>query len=72
MAEPLSLSEQPRPYLNGIAQSRSLPAGLWVHFAAIKVRLETTAPSISRWKQRFLEDGLEGWTPIIPDSRRWC
>src|SRR5271156_2160581 len=31
-----------------------------VPFAVVKERLQTTAPTISRWKQRFLEDGLEG------------
>ena len=72
IAEPLPLSEQQRVDLNEIAQSRSLPAGFvfraklilmladGVPFAAIKERLQTTAPTISRWKQRFLEEGLEG------------
>src|SRR5271156_1983919 len=31
-----------------------------VPFAVVKERLQTTAPTIPRWKQRFLEDGLEG------------
>jgi len=35
-------------------------------FAAIKERLQTTAPTISRWKQRFLEDGLEGLDTYQP------
>ena len=69
IAEPIELSEQQRTGLNEIAQSRSLPAGFvfraklilmlaeGVPFAAIKERLQTTAPTISRWKQRFLEEG---------------
>jgi hypothetical protein len=72
IAEPIQLSEQQRTDLNEIAQSRSLPAGFVFRaklilmlaegepFAVIKQRLQTTAPTISRWKQRFLEDGLEG------------
>ena len=70
ISEPIQLSEQQYGELNEIAQSRSLPAGFvfraklilmladGVSFAAIKQRLQTTAPTISRWKQRFLEDGL--------------
>jgi hypothetical protein len=58
--------------------SRSLPAGFvfraklilmlaeGVPFAAIKERLQTTAPTISRWKQRFLKDGLEGLDAYHP------
>ena len=77
-AEPLQLSEQQRADLNEIAQSRSLPAGFvfraklilmlaeGLPFAAIKERLQTTAPTISRWKQRFLEDGLEGLDTYHP------
>jgi len=72
LAEPIQLSEQQRTDLNEIAQLRSLPAGFvfraklilmlaeGASFAVIKERLQTTAPTISRWKQRFLEDGLEG------------
>jgi transposase len=78
IAEPLRLSEQQRADLNEIAQSRSLPAGFvfraklilmladGVPFAAIKERLQTTAPTISRWKQRFLENGLEGLDTYHP------
>jgi len=70
--------EQQRADLNEIAQSRSLPAGFvfraklilmlaeGVPFAVIKERLQTTAPTISRWKQRFLEEGLEGLDTYHP------
>jgi len=69
--ESLQLSEQQRIDLNEIAQSRSLPAGFVFRaklilmlaegtaFEVIKERLQTAAPTISRWKQRFLEDGLD-------------
>ena len=58
--------------LNRIAQSRSLPAGYvfrarlilmlaeGASFSVIKQRLGTTAPTISRWKQRFLALGMDG------------
>lgn len=71
-AERLVLTDPQRGDLNEIAQSRSLPAGFvfraklilmlaeGASFATIKQRLQTTAPTISRWKQRFQEDGLEG------------
>jgi transposase len=71
-AEPLQLSEQQREDLTEIAQSRSLPAGFVFRakvilmlaegtpFVVIKERLQTTAPTISRWKKRFIEAGLEG------------
>src|SRR6201982_1131653 len=58
--------------LQRIAQSRSLPAGYvfrarlilmlaeGASFSTIKQRLGTTAPTISRWKQRFLAAGMDG------------
>jgi len=58
--------------LSRIAQSRSLPAGYvfrarlilmladGASYSTIKRRLGTTAPTISRWKQRFLAAGVDG------------
>ncbi len=66
------LSEEQRVELSSIAQSRSLPAGYvfrarlilmlaeGVPFTTIKRQLRTTAPTISRWKTRFLDSGLDG------------
>jgi transposase len=66
------LSEEQRAELSSIAQSRSLPAGYvfrarlilmlaeGVSFNTIKQRLQTTAPTISRWKARFLRSGMDG------------
>ena len=66
------LSEEQRVELSSIAQSRSLPAGYvfrarlilmlaeGVSFTTIKRQLRTTAPTISRWKTRFLDFGLDG------------
>ena len=41
-------------------------------FSMIKRQLQTTAPTIIRWKQRFLESGLDGLTPITPARRPRC
>jgi transposase len=58
--------------LNRIAQSRSLPAGYvfrarlilmlaeGASFSTIQQKLGTTAPTIIRWKQRFLASGIDG------------
>ena len=66
------LSEDQQLELSRIAQSRSLPAGYvfrarlilmlteGASFRTIKLRLRTTAPTIIRWKQRFLASGLDG------------
>src|SRR5580693_9642354 len=66
------LTQQQHSDLSSIAQSRSLPAGYvfrarlilmlaeGASFKAIKQRLGTTAPTIIRWKQRFLASGLDG------------
>jgi transposase len=66
------LDEQQQLELSRIAQSRSLPAGYVFRaklilmlaegalFGTIKQRLGTTAPTIVRWKQRFVAAGLDG------------
>ncbi len=68
----LVLNEEQQLELSRIAQSRSLPAGYvfrarlilmlaeGASFSAIKQRLGTTAPTIIRWKQRFVAAGLDG------------
>jgi transposase len=68
----IMLSGDQQLELSLIAQSRSLPAGYvfrarlilllaeGASFSAIKQRLGTTAPTISRWKQRFLTSGIDG------------
>jgi transposase len=72
------LDEEQQLELSRIAQSRSLPAGYvfrarlilmlaeGTSFSAIKQKLGTTAPTISRWKQRFLAAGLNGLDTIHP------
>ena len=80
-AEPVHLSEEQRSELNEIAQSRALPAGFvfrakvilmladGLSFSIIKTRLQTTAPTIARWKGRFLEAGLEGLDTHHPGQK---
>ena len=69
---PVVLSQGQQQELNRIAQSRSLPAGYvfrarlilmlaeGASFSTIKQRLGTTAPTIIRWKRRFVSGGLDG------------
>jgi transposase len=64
--------------LTEIAQSRSLPAGYVFRaklilmlsegrsYNEIKERLQTTAPTISRWKERFLAGGIDGLDTYHP------
>ena len=66
------LSDDQRVEVSRIAQSRSLPAGYvfrarlilmlaeGASFSTIQQRLGTTAPTISRWKRRFLALGIDG------------
>jgi len=68
----VQLSKQQRGELQEIARSASLPAGFVLRakillalaegssYEAIQAKLDTTAPTISRWKKRFLEQGLDG------------
>src|ERR1700758_4944717 len=68
----VSLTSNQRSELSSIAQSRTLPAGYvfrarlilmlaeGASFSRIQRSLKTTAPTIIRWKQRFLAAGLDG------------
>ena len=72
------LSEAQRVELNGVAQSRSLPAGYVFRarlilmlaegtpYSTIQRQLRTTAPTISRWKVRFLRSGMDGLDTCHP------
>jgi transposase len=71
-AEPLVLTEQERQELQQMTQSRSLPAGDvmrarmilllsdGVAYQKIQDLLDTTAPTIARWKRRFLQHRIAG------------
>ena len=77
----VSLTHDQRWELSSIAQSRSLPAGYvfraklilmlaeGASFTTIKRRLQTSAPTIIRWKQRFLEFGLDGLDTYHPGQK---
>jgi len=79
--ELLSLTEEQRKELSGWAQSRTLPAGDvfrarlilaltdGLTYQAIKSNLQTTAPTIWRWKQSFEEWGIEGLEPQHKGSK---
>lgn len=83
MATParLSLTESQRAELTEISQSRSLPAGYvfraklilmlaeGLSFNTIKQRLQTTAPTIIRWKERFLAQGTDGLDTFHPGQK---
>src|ERR1700761_6371329 len=68
----LVLNGEEQEELNRIGQSRSLPAEYvfrarlilmlaeGASFSRIQRSLKTTAPTIIRWKQRFLAAGLDG------------
>src|SRR5271157_2652740 len=71
-AEPLVLTEQERDELQQMTQSRTLPAGDvmrsrmiqlladGVAYRKIQDLLNTTAPTIARWKRRFIEKRIAG------------
>src|SRR6266568_2876489 len=77
----VSLTSIQRSELSSIAQSRTLPAGYvfraklilmlaeGASFNTIKRRLQTSAPTIIRWKQRFLESGLDGLDTYHPGQK---
>lgn len=77
-------SEEQSKELNSIAQSRSLPAGYVFRarlilmlvegatFSMIQKQLRTTAPTIIRWKARFLQLGRMDWIRITRVSRPAC
>ena len=79
--ELLSLTSEQREELMHWAQSRSLPAGDvfrarlilalgdGMTYDAIQQSLHTSAPTISRWKQRFEEFGIEGLEPQHKGSK---
>lgn len=77
----VSLSETQGTHLTEIAQSRSLPAGYVFRaklilmladgssFSQIKQHLQTTAPTIIRWKERFRAQGIDGLDTFHPGQK---
>jgi transposase len=70
--QPIALSVEERDELRQMSVSRTLPAGdvlrarmilmlsMGRSYADIQKRLQTTAPTISRWKKRFLCERIDG------------
>jgi len=77
----LELSDEQRDELRGGAQSRSLPAGDvfgarlllaladGLTYRQIEQRLGASAPTVSKWKNRFEENGIEGLQGRHPGSK---
>jgi transposase len=77
----ICLTELQKADLTALALSRSLPAGyvfrakLILHlaegktFAAIRQQLGTSTPTIIRWKERFLAEGLDGLSTGHPGQK---
>ncbi len=75
-AEAITLTADERVELEQMTQSRTLPAGDvfrarlilmladGVPYRTIQVRLDTTAPTISRWKERFVNERVAGLLEI--------
>jgi len=71
-AKPLILTKEERQELQGMTQSRTLPAGEVMRsrmvllladgasYQKIQNLLDTTAPTIARWKERFLKHRIAG------------
>jgi len=71
----LKITDEQRQELSRWAASRTLPAGDVFRarlilaladgksYSQIMSWLQTTAPTISRWKQRFEQDGMDGLDP---------
>lgn len=71
-ADPIALTDEEKTELEQMTQSRTLPAGDVMRarmmlllakvtsYQEIQKRLDTTAPTISRWKARFLRDRIAG------------
>jgi transposase len=75
-AEPITLSTEERSELEQMSQSRTLPAGDvfrarlilmladGLPYRTIQERLDTTAPTISRWRDRFVKQRVAGLLEI--------
>jgi transposase len=81
-AEPLVLTEEERQELQQMMQSRTLPAGDvmrsrmvllladGVAYQKIQDLLDTTAPTIARWKRRFLQHRIAGLMEELHPGRQ--
>lgn len=82
--EPIALTPDERMELEQMTQCRTLPAGdvfrarlilmlaEGLPYRTIQERLDTTAPTISRWKERFLRERVAGLLEIRhPGQKPW-
>lgn len=81
-AEAVTLTAEERVELEQMTQSRTLPAGDvfrarlilaladGVPYRTIQERLDTTAPTISRWKDRFVKERVAGLLEIRHPGQR--
>jgi transposase len=81
-AKPLAITPDEQDELRLMSLSRSLPAGdvfkarvilmlaAGRSYSEIRRRLETTAPTISRWKKRFLKDRILGLIEVRHPGRK--
>lgn len=79
---PIKLTDDEHAELRQMSTSRSLPAGDVIRarlilmladgrsYAEIQDRLQTTAPTISRWKKRFLSERLQGLIPAAHPGQK--
>ena len=75
-AEAITLTADDRAELEQMTQSRTLPAGDvfrarlllmladGLPYRTIQERLDTTAPTVARWRQRFVKEGIAGLLEI--------
>ena len=80
-AEAITLSAEERSELEQMRQSRTLPAGDvfrarlilmladGLPYRTIQERLDTTAPTISRWRDRFVKQRVAGLLEIRHPGR---
>src|SRR6202049_3543220 len=81
-AEPVLVTDQEREELQQMTQSRTLPAGDvmrsrmillladGVAYQKIQDLLDTTAPTIARWKRRFLQHRIAGLMEELHPGRQ--
>jgi len=81
-ADPVTITAEERAELREMSLSRSLPAGdvfkarlilmlaAGRSYAEIRQRLETSSPTISQWKKRFVEERIPGLMEVRHPGRK--
>ena len=80
-SEALALTSEQRADLEEMARSQSLPAAFVLRakilllladgwsYQAVADKLDTSRPTVGKWKKRFLEQGLDGLETHRPGQR---